>query len=259
MKKIFSILTLICFGFAVHAQSTNADNNSADTSHHHFANRNWHRGGNDSLHRKNFNRDDRGEAMNNRFRDRDNDHGRGSMDKFHSFDRRGDWGGERSHIRYSPEQRKQAMAINMEYRKKSTDLYKNDNLKLGEYKAQLLALQKDKKSKLQNLLTPEQKTKIAEQKKRRDENMQVMAAARLERMKIKLNLTDQQAATIKSQEQNMRTQMRSIRENDNLMAYQKMEQMKSLAEKHKAEIKSVLTPEQQTQFDNMHKQKFGGR
>ena len=112
---------------------------------------------------------------------------------------------------------------------------------------------------MQNLLTPEQKTKIAEQKKKRDENMQVMAAARLERLKIKLNLTDQQEATIKSKEQNMRTQMRSIRENDNLMAYQKMEQMKSLMEKHKAEIKSVLTPEQQTQFDNMHKQKFGGR
>ena len=53
--------------------------------------------------------------------------------------------------------------------------------------------------------------------------------------------------------------MRTIRENDNLMAYQKMEQIKSLAEKNRAEIKSVLTPEQQTQFDNMHKQKFGGR
>jgi Spy/CpxP family protein refolding chaperone len=259
MKKIFAILSLVCFAFAVNAQTSNPDNNSSDTTHRHFANRNWHRNGNDSSHRKNFNRDDRGEAMNNRFRDRGDYRGRGGDDKFHSFGRRGDWGGERSHIRYSPEQRKQVMAINMDFKKKSTDLYKNDNLKLGEYKAQLLALQKDKKSKLQNLLTPEQKTKIAEQKKKRDENMQVMAAARLERMKIKLNLTDQQEATIKSKEQNLRTQMRAIRENDNLMAYQKMEQMKSLAEKHKAEIKSVLTPEQQTQFDNMHKQKFGGR
>jgi Spy/CpxP family protein refolding chaperone len=248
MKKLLAFLSLICFAFAVNAQTNNPDNNSSDTTRRHFANRNWHRNGNDSARRKNFNNDR--EAMNNRFGDRDRGEG---------FGREHGWGGKRDHIRYSPEQRKQMQAINMDFRKKSSDLYKNDNLKLGDYKAQLLALQKDKKSKLQNLLTPEQKTKIAEQKKKRDENMQVMAAARLERLKIKLNLTDQQEATIKSQEQNMRAQMRSIRENENLMAYQKREQVKWLAEKHKAEIKSILTPEQQTQFDNMHKQKFGGK
>ena len=37
--------------------------------------------------------------------------------------------------------------INEDYRKKSQDLYKQDNITLREYKSQLLALQKDKKSK----------------------------------------------------------------------------------------------------------------
>ena len=259
MKKIFAILSLVCFVFATKAQTIAPDNNSSDTSRRHFVNRNWHRNANDSMRGKNFNRDDRdrGEAMNNHFRERDNESG--GMNKYHSFNHHSGWDGQRSHIHFSPEQRKQMMAINMEYKKKSADLYKNDNLKLGEYKAQLLALQKDKKSKMQNLLTPEQKTKIAEQKKKRDENMQVMAAARLERLKIKLNLTDQQEASIKSKEQNFRSQMHSIRENDNLMAYQKMDQIKSLSEKNRAEIKLLLTPEQQTQFENMHKHKFGER
>jgi Spy/CpxP family protein refolding chaperone len=85
-----------------------------------------------------------------------------------------------------------------------------------------------------------------------------MAAAHLERMKIKLNLTDAQAATIKTQQQNMRKQMQSIRENDNLMREQKMEQMKALFAKNKEAMKSVLTPEQFSQLENMHK-KFGDR
>ena len=151
MKKIFAILSIICFAFAANAQTNNPDNNSSDTTHRHFANRNWHHNENDSSHRKNFNRDNRVEAMNNRFGDREND--RGGRDKF-SFILAVMvvWNGERFHIHFSPEQRKQMMAINMEFKKKSADLYKNDNLKLGEYKAQLLALQKDKKKQIAKLI-----------------------------------------------------------------------------------------------------------
>ena len=115
---------------------------------------------------------------------------------------------------------------------------------------------KEKKNKMQALLTTEQKDKMAQWKKQREENMQVMAAARLERMKIRLKLTDQQAATIKTQEQNTRAQMKSIRENDNLAREQKIEQIKSLMAKQKDAIKSVLTPEQATELENMHKHHF---
>ena len=151
------------------------------------------------------------------------------------------------------------MAINSEYRKKREDLYKNDNLTLREYKAGLVSLQKDKKARLQNLLTPEQKNSIAEIKKKRDEDRQVNAAGRLERMKIRLSLTDQQTASLKLQQQKLATEVRSIRENDNLLAYQKKEQIKQLSEKQKDELKSILTAEQLSQLENMRKQHFGGR
>jgi Spy/CpxP family protein refolding chaperone len=253
MKKISALLALVLLGWAANAQST--DNNSSDTTHrrgyHNWANRD----GRDSAHRKNFRGFDRnrGEAM-NRFDNRDGY----ERNRFGAFRNHRRFGNEMARIHFTPDQRKQMQDINKEYRKKQSDLYKNDNLTLGAYKSQLLALQKEKKNKIQGLITPEQKNQIAEWKKKRSENAQVMAAAHLERMKIKLNLTDAQAATIKTQQQNMRKQMQSIRENDNLMREQKMEQMKALFAKNKEAMKSVLTPEQFSQLENMHK-KFGDR
>jgi len=244
MKHISALLALVFLGWAANAQSTD-NNNSSDTSHRHHANHNnWN-------HSDNKDRNDDG-AMNHF------DH-RGGMDREHSFGNHNRFGKSMREMHFTPEQRKEMQAINMDYRKKSADLYKMDNITLKEYKSQLLALQKGKKSKLQNILTPEQKNKMAEFKKKRAENAQVMGAAHLERMKIKLNLTEQQTATIKSQEQNLREQMRSIRENDNLMREQKMEQMDALIAKQKDAIKSVLTPEQQTQFESIHKQRFGAK
>ncbi len=251
MKKVFSILALVFLGWAAKAQST--DNNSSnDTTLRHHAYTNWNRhGGNDSLQKRNFRvaGQNWGEA-NNRF----NQEGR--MNRFRPVGNHRRFGEGMGALHFTADQRNQMHAIMNEYRKNSSELYKNDNLTLKEYKTQLLALQKEKKSKLQGLLTPEQKTKIAEFKNKRQENAQVMAAARLERMKINLKLSDQQAATIKSQQQNLHAQMQSIRENDNLGRDQKMEQIKTLIVKQQDAIKSVLTPEQQSQFENMHKQRF---
>ncbi len=151
-------------------------------------------------------------------------------------------------VHYTPEQRKQVWAINMDYRHKETDLYKQDNLTLGAYKSQLVTLQKEKKAKLQALLTPQQQQQIAQFKSRAAENGQVMAAARLERMKIHLQLTDDQEAKIKSQDADFRSQLQRIRNNDDLLPDQKREQMMALFTKQKDALTAVLTPDQQAKL-----------
>jgi Spy/CpxP family protein refolding chaperone len=122
----------------------------------------------------------------------------------------------------------------------------------------LAALGKDKKAKMQALLTPEQKDRIEKRMKQGAENAQVRAAANLERMKIRLNLSDEQATRIKTAQTSLREQMKSIRENDNLLPQQKMEQMKTLAMKRQEVVKSVLTPEQLSKFEAMHTHHWGG-
>lgn len=165
----------------------------------------------------------------------------------------------RNHMHYTPQQRVQLKAIGEEYRKKSADLFSQDNLTLREYKSKLIALQKERKGKMEDLLTPAQKLEVQKWKKQFAENIQVRAAANLERMKIRLNLSDEQVAKLKSQQGDLRSQMMAIHQNDELLPYQKREQMKALLAKRQEEIKSVLSPEQFSQFETMHKQRFEGR
>jgi hypothetical protein len=73
----------------------------------------------------------------------------------------GGWGDRGIAVHYTPEQRKQVMTINKDYKQKSEDLFKQDNITLKQYKAGLIALQKEKKTKLQALLTPQQKDEVS--------------------------------------------------------------------------------------------------
>ena len=144
------------------------------------------------------------------------------------------------------------MAINTEFKQKQEALYKQDNLTLGAYKSQLLALQKDKKARTEGLLTADQKQQVAKWKQRASDNAQVMAAARLERLKLNLQLSDDQEAKIKSQDASFREQLAGIRDNDNLLPDQKRDQMKALFDKQKDAIAAVLTPDQQAKLKTMH-------
>jgi hypothetical protein len=155
-------------------------------------------------------------------------------------------------VHYTPEQRKQVMTINKDYKQKSEDLFKQDNITLKQYKAGLIALQKEKNSKLQSLLTPQQNDEIAAGRKKRAEDAQVREVAHLERLKLHLNLTDDQVAKIKAGQENLRSQVKAIHENDNLLPQEKRDQMKTLLAKRNDTYKSVLTPDQYTQFEKMH-------
>jgi len=229
------------------AQDAGAANNSDSTRHHRMGMHRWgtnsHEGWAKGDSTKHFNRD----GWANR-----------GFDQSRGFGQRGGFG--RPHIRYTPEQRKQLMAINKEYRQKRADLFKQDNLTLKQYKAGLVALEKEKKSKTQGLLTQQQKDQLAANRKRMDENRQVREVAHLERLKLHLNLTDDQVAKIKAGNENLRSQVKAIHENDNLLPQQKMEQMKTLMAKRNDTYKSVLTPDQYTEFEKMmsHRRAVGG-
>jgi hypothetical protein len=254
MRTTLILFTLLFLGWGLQAQDANNQSRYADSTRHHGRYDQWqHMGKRDSLAYRNNSRYGRGRDFGQAWNHQSQ---HGFRKGHHGF--RNHRGGfyARAPIHYTPEQKKQLQAINDSYRKKSSDLYKNDNLTLREYKAQLITLQKDRKSQVSGLLTAEQKTQLADWKKRADENAQVRAAAHLERLKITLNLNDQQTATLKSQQQNFRSQLVAIRENDNLLPYQKKEQMKDLATKQKDVLKTVLTSEQLSQWENMHKQRF---
>jgi len=158
----------------------------------------------------------------------------------------------RERIHYTPQQRQQLLSINKDFKQRSEALFAQDNITLKQYKAGLITLQKDKKAKLAALLTPQQKNEMAERRKKMTENAQVMAVARLERLRLHLNLTDDQVAKLKAGQESLRSQVKAIHENDNLLPQEKREQMKALLAKRNDTYKSVLTPDQYSQFEKMH-------
>jgi hypothetical protein len=245
LKKAFLFAGTLSLGWAAQAQTAGSKDLRSDTTHRPGMHRVW--GGRNGSDREAF-----GRGRGNFGRDRENF-------RHNNFDQgREGWAGRNPGVRYTPEQRRQVMAINKEYRQRSEDLFKKDNSTLKEYKAGLIALQDEKKTKLEALLTQKQKDERVARTKRRSENAQVMAAARMERLKLRLNLTDDQVAKIKAGQENLHNQAIAIHENNNLLPQQKMEQMKALMAQHKDMVKSILTPEQQSQFEKMSHRRPGG-
>jgi hypothetical protein len=256
-KQISSLLIKICIlvgafflGLAArsHAQTTPPGGTPADTTHHRYG---MHRGWN--------NRNDN-YPMDHAFNRSRFHEGRNARDGRNGFGyaRGGRDGSNGERIHYTPEQRPQVMAINKDYRQKAADLFRQDNITLKQYKAGLLSLQKEKKDKLGALLTQQQKDQLADQRKRMSDNRQVREAANLERLKLTLNLTDDQVAKLKSGQEVLHSQARAIHENENLLPQEKMQQMKALMAKRNDTYRSVLTPDQYSQFEKMFHHRSGG-
>jgi len=235
MKRILALGISVLYAILASAQSTSGNASAADTAANKSSySKHWNSGtGRDGHHY----RGDRNQAMNRYGRDRHR--------------------GFRVH--YTEQQKQQMKTIEDDYRQKSAALWKNDNLTLKQYKSQLLALQKDRKNKLQGLLTDDQKAQIAKEKKKMQEEMQVQEAARLERMKIDLKLTNDQASSIQSKQQSFRQELQSLRENDNLLPMEKREEIKTLAMNQKEAIRAVLTPDQISAWESMHERGSKGK
>ncbi|MDE3236460.1 MAG: hypothetical protein KGO81_10935 [Bacteroidota bacterium] len=155
------------------------------------------------------------------------------------------------HLNLSPEQKAQAKKINANYHQKLAALQANDKISLGEYKQQSAALRRERKDQMQHLLTTDQKAKIEQTKNNRQINVQAMAAARMERMRLQLGLNDEQVAKLKAQQTANHEKMKAIHENDTLLPEQKKAQVQALLKEQKENFRSMLTKEQLDKLESL--------
>jgi Spy/CpxP family protein refolding chaperone len=140
---------------------------------------------------------------------------------------------------------KEQMKVQREsFRKQMDELKKNENITVKEWKTRMENLRKEQKTKMESILTTEQKAQLEKMKTEHKALHEVDAKARLEKMKIHLGLTDDQAAKIEKNRKEMAEKMKAIRENKSLGDEKKREEMKELMKKQKENMKSVLTEEQ---------------
>ncbi len=141
-------------------------------------------------------------------------------------------------------QKEQVKKENENFRKEMKELRENENLTIKEWKSRMETLRKGHQSKMESVLTTDQKAQIEKMKMEQKAIHEVDAKARMEKMKIRLGLSDEQAAKMDKNRKETGEKLRKIREDKGISADKKREAMKELAEKQKEFMKSILTEDQ---------------
>jgi hypothetical protein len=159
-------------------------------------------------------------------------------------------------LNFSEEQKKQAKLNKETYKKQLQELNKNENITVKEFRDKKLALHKAQQAKMQSLLTPEQKEKMAQMKPSHKAKAEQHYAARMDKMKAKLSLTDNQVAKMKAQRETMMAKLKAIKEDDKMDRVAKKEKLVALKMQMKEDRKKIFTPEQLQKMEEMKKNRM---
>lgn len=151
-------------------------------------------------------------------------------------------------------QQKAQLKESQQAMKQQRDAIKNDaTLTQDQKKAKMQDLRKTQQDKLNSILTPEQKAKMAADKKDWKGKPGQSAHAEKERkgngpMMKDLNLTDTQKAQMKSDRDDMKQQRDAIQNDATLTQAQKKVKMQDLMKSERSKMSSILTPEQKAKM-----------
>lgn len=157
-------------------------------------------------------------------------------------------------LNLSDQQKEQMKTLNDDFHKKLTEFKKNESMTVKDYKAGIRALRTEHRTQFESILTPQQKDQVAKMKADRIGMAKTNAAARVEKMKTRLGLTDAQANQLKDLRTGMAVKIRAIHADTSLNHEQKHEQVKSLVKGQKEQLKTILTPDQLKQLQDMRGQ-----
>lgn len=162
-------------------------------------------------------------------------------------------------LKLSEDQQQKAKALNEQFRKNMMDLRKNEDITVREWKNQMQSFHKKHREDMQALLSKEQKMQIEKMKLERKQMREIDAKARMEKMKIHLGLSNEQADKLKNQRAELMQQMKALHENQSLDQEKKREEMRTLMQKQREEMKSILTEEQLNKMKEMRKHRPHGK
>ena len=129
---------------------------------------------------------------------------------------------------FTDAQKNQAKIINEDSRKKKQDLNKNESITVKEMRDRKTVILKEKKIKMDGLLTADQRTKMAGIKAQQKVKKEEQFAKHIEKMKTNLNLSDDQVTKLKAQRSANHAKAEKIKNNESLSREQKKEQMMDL-------------------------------
>ncbi|MBS1495670.1 MAG: hypothetical protein JSU03_12720 [Bacteroidetes bacterium] len=158
-------------------------------------------------------------------------------------------------LNFSDAQKAQLKANRQEYKQKMHTLNQEENITVKEQRDRKAALRQEQKNKFQALLTSDQKTKLAEEKTQLQAQRKARSAKKLEALKTKISLTDEQVSKIQAQQEATHLQIQALKQNQSLSREEKMAKLKSILKDSKAERKSIYTPDQLKKLEDLKKER----
>ncbi len=160
-------------------------------------------------------------------------------------------------LNLTEDQKAQLKKVHQEYGAKIKAIKDNDQLTQGDARKQIEALHQAQKAASDKVFTEEQKAKMKDVQEQRRGRMKEEAAANVARMQVRLGLNEAQVAKVKEEQVNTQSKMQALRNNKDLSKEQKRAQVQSLMKAHRANMASILTPEQQQKMQAEHRGRRG--
>ena len=151
-------------------------------------------------------------------------------------------------LNLSPEQKKQLRELRQSTRDQAAIIRHDNKLSAEEKSAKLQELQAATREKMKAVFTPEQQQAWAARRE-----------ARHAEIAAKLGLTDEQQSKLKGLFKSTREQRKSVLTSTTLTNEEKLAQLKQIRETAKAQVATILTPDQMQKFREMRKGHRHGR
>lgn len=184
--------------------------------------------------------------------------------------KRGDRSAMMKELNLSSEQQDKISTVNKDFKVKIDAVKENSSLTGDVKRDRINELSKQKKEQILSVLTPEQQTKWKESREKRKDNSKTKSGRfdRKDNNRMKdLNLTEDQKTKMQALKKDFRSKMQVLRDDNSQSKEDKAKKRKELADAHKSQIESILTPEQQAKLkefgkdrmNHKHNKEFSGR
>lgn len=164
--------------------------------------------------------------------------------------------GNMQQLNLTDEQKTEMKTINDDFKKQMSELQKNEDITVREWKSKMKGIREDHQKKVQQVLTDEQKAKMEKFRQNRKGKMHKRGKHNIDSLKKDLNLSAEQESALKQQRTDMMQKMKAIKEDKSLTDEQKKAEIKKFREQQHQSLKSILSEEQ---INKLQQHKSHGR
>ena len=157
-------------------------------------------------------------------------------------------------MQLTADQKVKAKTYKESFKAKMQELNKNEGQSVKEFRDKKLALRKELRGNMQDILTPEQKTKMEQMKVDHKAKREEHFAKHMDKMKSKLNLSEDQLTQLKTGHKSMQDKLRALKEDQTLSRTDRHDKLQALKKEMKENRNKIFTADQLKKMEELKKE-----